>query len=155
MELYSAIERECPDAILHCGDYYEDVCELQQAYPDLQIDGVLGNNDWGVSSLQHQTIVHEEIPIYLTHGHREGVSAYSPGRVAQAAQTQGCKLAFFGHTHRPFCGQIDSVLVINPGSISLPRSSPASYCRVILENGTIRSVTFLDTEGFPFEPIEL
>ena len=29
--MYAAIERERPDAVIHCGDCYEDACELRQA----------------------------------------------------------------------------------------------------------------------------
>ena len=47
------------------------------------------------------------------------------------------------------------ILVINPGSISLPRSGPATYCRLTLEDGAVLDAEILDTEGDPFVPASL
>ena len=29
LDLYDAVEREMPDAVIHLGDYYGDACELR------------------------------------------------------------------------------------------------------------------------------
>ena len=44
--MYDAIERECPDAVFHLGDCYEDACDLRRSYPSLPVYAVLGNNDF-------------------------------------------------------------------------------------------------------------
>ena len=33
LDVYDAVERECPDAVIHLGDCYEDACELRHSYP--------------------------------------------------------------------------------------------------------------------------
>ena len=50
LDMYDAIEREQPDAVLHLGDCYEDARDLQRSYPDLTVCGVAGNNDWGADA---------------------------------------------------------------------------------------------------------
>ncbi|MBQ8144618.1 MAG: metallophosphoesterase family protein [Butyricicoccus sp.] len=154
MEMYDAIEREQPGAVIHCGDCYEDAVELRRAYPNLTVYAVLGNNDWG-DAPREATIRCAGVPIYFTHGHREWVSARSPGSVPVHAESAGCRFALFGHTHRVYMEQHGPVLVINPGSISLPRSGPATYCRLTLEDGGILDAEIVDTEGEPFVPVTL
>lgn len=149
--MYDAIEREAPDAVIHCGDCYEDAVELRRAYPSLTVYAVLGNNDWNSEAPRSASVRCAGVPIYFTHGHREWVSRRSPGRVPDRAEEQGCRIALYGHTHRAYRGQIGPVLVINPGSISLPRSGPASYCRLTLEDGCILGAEILDTEGRPVD----
>ncbi len=148
--MYAAIEREEPQAVIHCGDCYEDAAELRRAYPNLTVYAVLGNNDWA-DAPREATIRCAGVPIYWTHGHREWVSARSPGQVPVRAESAGCRLAFFGHTHRVFYQYVGGVLVINPGSISLPRGGSATYCRLELEDGAIVSAEIVDTEGDPVQ----
>ena len=41
---------------------------------------------------------------------------------ASAAAGEGCRIALFGHTHQPLYEKAwNGVILINPGSISLPR----------------------------------
>ena len=155
LEMYAAIEREQPRAVIHCGDCYEDAEELRRAYPNLTVYAVLGNNDWHSDAPREATVRCAGVRIYFTHGHREWVSARSPGSVPVRAESAGCQIALFGHTHRVYMEQHGSVLVINPGSISLPRSGPATYCRLTLEDGGILDTEILDTEGEPFIPVTL
>lgn len=150
--MYAAIERERPDAVIHCGDCYEDACELRRAYPNLTVYAVLGNNDWRSEAPREATVRCAGVPIYFTHGHRERVSWMNPGRVPAHAEEQGCRIACYGHTHRALLAQYGPVLVINPGSISLPRSGPASYCRLTLDNGCIVRAEHVDTDGAVFRP---
>ena len=150
--MYGAIEREHPDTVIHCGDCYEDACELRRAYPNLTVYAVLGNNDWGGEAPREATVRCAGVPIYFTHGHRERVSRLNPGMVPAHAEAQGCRVALFGHTHRAFRGQFGPVLVINPGSISLPRSGPATYCRLTLDSGCIVGAELVDTDGQIFQP---
>lgn len=152
--MYAAIEREQPQAVIHCGDCYEDAAELRRAYPNLTVYAVLGNNDWG-DAPREAAVRCAGVPVYFTHGHREWVSARSPGSVPVHAESAGCRVALFGHTHRVYREQHGPVLVINPGSVSLPRSGPATYCRLTLEDGAVLDAEILDTEGEPFVPAPL
>ncbi len=152
LDMYDAIEREQPDAVLHLGDCYEDARDLQRSYPDLTVCGVAGNNDWGADAPSQAVVALEGVRIYLTHGHREGVSYSSPGRVPVHAQEQGCQLALFGHTHIVYQGQHGPVTALNPGSISLPRRGVASYAVLRLESGRVDGIALRDTEGAPWDP---
>ena len=99
LDVYDAVERECPDAVIHLGDCYEDACELRHSYPDLPVYAVLGNNDWGADVPLQSVVTLEGVRIYLTHGHRDGACFSSPGNVPAHAAEQDCHLALFGRSH--------------------------------------------------------
>lgn len=146
VDIYSAIERETPDAIIHLGDYTEDVRELRRAYAcsTMPIYAVRGNNDFDSDFPMFIVMQLGGISMYLSHGHRERVFGMSSGQMAARAQENHCMLAMFGHTHRLFLEQINGVYVFNPGSISLPRGGKRSYGRLTIEDG-----------GFTIEPVTL
>lgn len=152
LEVYDAVERECPDAVIHLGDCYEDACDLRRSYPDTPVYAVLGNNDWGGDAPDRSVITLDGVRIYLTHGHRDGVSFCAPGKVPVRAQQQDCCLALFGHTHIAYRAVHGTVEVLNPGSISLPRRGPASYAVLELESGQVQAVWLRDTEGGSWDP---
>jgi hypothetical protein len=118
-----AIESFKPDMILHLGDIERDVQYLGDVYPEIELHGVLGNNDYYCTRETEKVIDVNGIKIFMTHGHRYGASAE---RIASRAAEEGCTLALFGHTHQSLDRQIDSVRVFNPGSISLPRGGRPS-----------------------------
>ena len=152
LDVYDAVERECPDAVIHLGDCYEDACDLRRSYPDVPVYAVRGNNDWGGEAPLKTIITLEGVRMYLTHGHREGVVYHSAGQVPEYARAAGCQMALFGHTHVVYVEEIDSVTVLNPGSISLPRSGVASYAVLTLEKGKAPEITLRDTEGNLWDP---
>lgn len=147
LDLYDAVEREMPDAVIHLGDYYGDACELRHSYPDLPVYAVAGNNDWGCDASWSQVITLEGVRIYLTHGHQEGVSFSSCGHLMRRAQENACQLGLFGHTHIVYQERQAGVMLLNPGSISLPRQGVASYAMLSLKTGQIAAAELRDTEG--------
>lgn len=152
LDVYDAVERETPDAVIHLGDHYEDACDLQRSYSDLPIYAVAGNNDWGCDANWNSVITLEGVRIYLTHGHQEGVSFTSCGRLVERAEAENCALALFGHTHIVYLHEHTGITVLNPGSISLPRQGVASYAMVSLEAGQIVEIVLRDTEGNVWNP---
>ena len=149
--MYDAVERECPDAVIHLGDCYEDARDLMRSYPNLAVYAVLGNNDWGSDAVYQAVIRPGGVPIYIAHGHREGVSFSSPGRLPLHAAQAGCALALFGHTHVVYQDTACGVEVLNPGSIGLPRRGSASYARLMIADGRLGEIAVLDTEGQPWD----
>ena len=143
----AAVEREKPDAVIHLGDYADDARELERLFPMLPVYRVRGNNDYEPDVAQYAVITPDNLPIYITHGHKERVSMLACGILPQRAREEGCLVALYGHTHRMLLERIDGVLVCNPGSISLPRGGPASYARLTIENAQLRAVTLLDEDG--------
>ncbi len=152
LDVYDAVEREMPDAVIHLGDHYEDACDLRHSYPELPIYAVAGNNDWGCDAAWNAVITLEGIRIYMTHGHQEGVSFFSCGRMVERAEAENCTLALFGHTHIVYLQQHGAVTVLNPGSISLPRQGVASYAMLSLAAGKIEEIILHDTEGNRWDP---
>ncbi len=69
--------------------------------------------------------------IYLTHGHKYGVD-YFPGAKAGDIIMQG-------HTHIPMNEVRDSIICINPGSVSLPKNGSKHQC-LIYNNGEFETV---------------
>ena len=66
---------------------------------------------------------------YLTHGHNYGPDCLPP-------MAKG-DILISGHIHIPVCREQDGILLLNPGSISLPKeNTPHSY--MILEDGVFR-----------------
>lgn len=145
--MFYAIEQDKPDAVVHLGDYTEDAGELMRAYPRLPVYSVRGNNDYASDAPYQTVITPDNVPIYLTHGHRERVSMLSSGNVAQFAREEQCGIAFFGHTHRMMMEDQNGVWVCNPGSISLPRGGPASYARLTLSGGAAQMLELVDDDG--------
>ncbi|MBS5145483.1 MAG: metallophosphoesterase [Butyricicoccus pullicaecorum] len=152
LDLYDAVERETPEAVIHLGDYYGDACELRHSYPDLSVYAVAGNNDWDCNAPWNQVITLEGVRIYLTHGHHEGVSFSSCGHMVQRTQENACQLGLFGHTHIVYQGRHAGVMILNPGSISLPRQGGASYAMLSLAAGQIVETELRDTEGNLWDP---
>ncbi|WP_150272521.1 phosphodiesterase [Paenibacillus tepidiphilus] len=88
-------------------------------------------------------ILHEGRKIYATHGHGfsiDNLPALSAGDIF-----------IQGHTHLPVADVKDGIIVLNPGSISLPKeNNPNSYA--ILENGEF---TIKDFAGKTVKQISL
>lgn len=142
-----AIDREQPDALIHLGDCTSDVEELEDIYPALPIYRVRGNNDFERDNLPRAVIRLQQVPIYMTHGHRERITMLSYGEVPANAYENGCHLAFYGHTHCALLKKVHGVTVCNPGSISLPRDGSPSYARLLLENGNVQRLSICKSDG--------
>lgn len=150
IDMYGLIESLAPDAVIHLGDHYEDACDLRRSYPNIPIYAVRGNNDFEPDAPITAVIAPEGVRMYLTHGHRDRVCWSDSGLVAAHAAEQGCTLALYGHSHLCSDTVEQGVRVMNPGSISLPRSGRGSCILMEIENGQILSAVFLDTEGAPY-----
>jgi len=107
------------DYLFHLGDvgrdadYIEVIAECPCAF-------VAGNNDFYSDLPTERLPKIEDTRFFMTHGHNYYVNAYKT-LVAKMAKEKGADVALFGHTHVPFQEEIDGVLVLNPGSLSLPR----------------------------------
>lgn len=125
------------DLMIHCGD-----SEMAPTLPVMQrFDvAVQGNNDWGLEYLLEQTVVKDKRRIYTTHGHRYQVnSTLTP--LMLKGQEQRADMVCYGHTHQLAVTVEDGMLMINPGSISLPRGQYAGL-------GGTYAVVGIDDERF-------
>ncbi len=151
LDMYGLIETEAPDAVIHLGDHYEDACDLRRSYPNMPVYAVRGNNDFEPDAPLFSVIAPEGVRMYLTHGHRDRVGWSDTGLVSAHAADNGCTLALYGHTHLRNDVTEGGVRVMNPGSISMPRSGRASCIRLTVQGGRLLAAGFLDTDGAPYD----
>ncbi len=113
--------------ILHAGDILRDAEDLAAVYP--QTEYVSGNNDFARFAPAEKILFCDGKNLFLTHGHTYGVK-HGLRTLASAARLKGAQICVFGHTHVPYCGYEDGILLVNPGSSS-GRYAAAATCAVI------------------------
>lgn len=128
-----AVELEHPDYVIHLGDLEEDARLLGQEYPQLAVTGVPGNCDGFVFSPLQKLVNYAGVPILMSHGHIWHVKSGYGAAIAAARKCEA-RILLFGHTHVPYCEQLeDGLWVMNPGSI---RDS-GSYGIILLSQGRV------------------
>ena len=130
--LERALMRTYPlDGVFHLGDlegsesYIEDICPCP-------VYMVGGNNDFFTPALSEQTVEIEGCRVFMTHGHRYGVSS-NLERLKERAEKEDCHLAFFGHTHQPEVVRTGNLILVNPGSLTYPRQAGRKASYVVME----------------------
>jgi len=143
--------------VCHMGDFFRDLMKYEhtykEMYPNLKVVCITGNCDFS-SIVSDECIL--EIPvgdgivrrILMVHGHNHTVKL-DRKRLAKYALQQGVDACFYGHTHEPTIETIDSIFIMNPGSLTEPRGgSKASYGFVeISEDGAITGKIVEATKG--------
>lgn len=139
------VERVVADHVIHCGDFCTDESEL----PAVPRTVVKGNCDWEPVP-EEQVWVGEGLRFWVTHGHQLRVKS-SPLPIRYRAEEVGAQIACFGHSHYPFCEKVGDILLINPGSLSVPRGFPyATYvCAEI--HPTALHITYYKVDGTPIQ----
>ncbi len=107
-----------PDALWHLGDCAEDAPILAQKL-NCGYVGVRGNCDPFSDAPLTETIEWHHKRFLLLHGHTVS------GRLNMLylAKEKQCDAVLFGHSHVPSVETVDGIQLINPGSLSRPRSS--------------------------------
>ena len=154
-KLLAAYEREKAELLLLCGDYLyhgprnnlppgyapQTVVSLLERCAD-KIIGARGNCDSEVDQLllgfpmmsDYALVVREGRQFFLTHGH-----IYSPRTLAReenpAPRLHPGSVFVFGHTHVSVLEYLPGgeVLLVNPGSVSLPKGGTRAGYAVISE----------------------
>ena len=105
------------DLLLHLGDYSSDAPTIAREFC-VPFYAVRGNCDfWGSDAPQHQIVSVENARILMVHGD----AFYSTNQLVDLAEANQCGAALFGHTHQSLLTAQGSLLLLNPGSLSLPR----------------------------------
>lgn len=107
------------DILIHLGDNIDDVKELTEGYKG-EVYVVKGNCDYTNSYPSEQIINVEGKKIFFTHGHNYGVKM-SLNNIFYKGKEVGADIVLFGHTHIALIEEEDGIILMNPGSISLPR----------------------------------
>lgn len=115
-EMERAIEKHGCDYIVFLGDCAADAEEIKRYYPQKAVVAVKGNNDFFSDQPLTVTPTYSGHKIYCCHGHTHHVKA-SLLSLYYAAESSGCDVALFGHTHIQFAEERDGILLLNPGSV--------------------------------------
>ncbi len=120
------------DLIIHMGDYISDADEIR-TWVNIPVMAVKGNMDSYEQNRPDfiKTNV-EDFTLYIAHGNRENVK-WGKEEFAQKAKMNGADIGIFGHTHKKHLEKLNSVILINPGSVSLPSDDSKSYAILTLD----------------------
>ena len=132
-----AVEREAPDQILHLGDLAGDAERLGIRFPQIPLEYVCGNCDGFTETPDQRILRVEGKRILMMHGHRYNVKL-TYASAAYAAREAEADILLFGHTHIPYCEQVDGLWMLNPGSCG---GRGATYGVISLENGEVMCYT--------------
>lgn len=125
--------------IIHLGDTVKDAGYLEKIFVHLNFIYVAGNNDWLSDEPTEKLIELMGKRIFVTHGNAYSVK-FGKDTLVDRGRRLEADIVLFGHTHAPHEEYIGKMLIVNPGSISLPaRGERCSYCELCIENGEIKS----------------
>lgn len=102
-------------AVIHCGDTADDIDSLKMCFPELDVYGVRGNNDFFTEYPKELICEIGGLKFFITHGHFYSVKM-GETIVKSACKNFGCDICVYGHTHRASFSQEDGIIVLNPGT---------------------------------------
>lgn len=130
------------DIWLHAGDYSRDA-NILRVFTGLEVCAVRGNCDGSIVDAKYDEFVEfGGKKIWLTHGHKYNVS-YDLSELVWWGKKFAVDIVVFGHTHVPQVFSQDGLLVINPGSTSMPRRG-SNYSCAVLEISDEAAVEFIN-----------
>lgn len=134
-KLKEALEIEKPEFVFHMGDLDESkdvICELAGC----PVAMISGNNDYDTDLSPEVFFELLGFRIFMTHGHRYGVSMGTEG-LKSAGRRKGADIVLFGHIHMPVLEIEEDIILANPGSLTYPRQEKRrpSYMVLYLERG--------------------
>ena len=106
------------DALYHLGDHAEDAIPIAERL-NCGFVSVRGNCDPFSDAPLSYTVNWHGKRILLLHGH----SVTGRLSLVYAAKEANADAVLFGHSHTPSIETVDGVLLLNPGSLSRPRTS--------------------------------
>lgn len=114
-KMVEAMEHERPQHVFFLGDHYRDGVELSTLYPDIPMDIVRGNCDWGKGP-DLKVVELEGIRFLLTHGHLQYVKS-GLDELLQEALNRQVQVACYGHTHLAKVVYRQGIYLMNPGTV--------------------------------------
>ncbi|MDO4395797.1 MAG: metallophosphoesterase [Clostridia bacterium] len=135
------------DLIIHCGDYIRDAHTLEDTL-GIPVVAVKGNCDGCCSLSKGESYDIVDTPvgnILVTHGHIDSVD-FDLSRLMYRAEENDCECVCFGHTHVAVCEDMDGILMVNPGSLSLPRDGSSGSYAIIHsdDDGFLANIVYYD-----------
>ncbi|MGL5416054.1 MAG: metallophosphoesterase [Clostridium sp.] len=123
------------DVILHLGDCSRDIKRFKEKL-NKKIYGVDGNCDFKDEYPKEQTIELEGKKIFMTHGDLYGVK-YGYNNIYYKGKEVGADIVLFGHSHIEMIEKMDDIILMNPGSTTIPKGKGNSMGFINIENGKI------------------
>ena len=142
--LIEVLEREKNlDLLIHCGDVEGAEDEIEH-YAGCETVFVAGNNDFFSRLPREKELSIEGMKVLVTHGHNYYVNT-NPEFIRKEARNRCMDIVMYGHTHRPVAEKTDSLIVINPGSLTYPRQEGRrpSYAVLEIENRDVKRLEIL------------
>lgn len=128
------------DMFIHCGDVGVEAREITDLIT-CPYHIVAGNNDFFSYWPRQDVFTMKGKTVLLTHGHMHSVYL-SYDRLYYMAVENGINIVMFGHTHAPHIECANGVWLINPGSISQPRTTDRKHTYIIMEINESEEVKF-------------
>ncbi|NPC93613.1 metallophosphoesterase [Bacillus sp. WMMC1349] len=136
------------DMKIHCGD-----SELDPAHPALApYHTVKGNCDFYADFKDEMMIQVGSRKLFFTHGHLYGIKQ-SLLNVYYRANELGADIICFGHSHIAGSELMDGKLLINPGSIRLPRVRKDKTYAILSIDNAQATVRFYNLDGHEIESL--
>lgn len=107
------------DILIHLGDNIEDVDILKEGF-DGEVYAVAGNCDFSAKYPKEGMIEINGRKIFYTHGDLYGVKS-TINNIYYRGRELGADIVLFGHTHEHGIERTEDLILMNPGSVSLPR----------------------------------
>ncbi|WP_238919051.1 metallophosphoesterase [Clostridium sp. YIM B02555] len=107
------------DILIHLGDNIEDVEVLERGFNG-KVYAVAGNCDYSSKYPKEGVIEVYGKKIFFTHGDLYGVKR-TINNIYYKGKELGVDIVLFGHTHEQMIEKDEELILMNPGSISLPR----------------------------------
>lgn len=145
-ELLDEIQKWYPraDLYLNCGDLEESPAR----WPDWIF--VRGNNDYfaGQEMPEERILTVGSHKLLLLHSHRFPYAKREQA-MAQYALKKGCDIVCYGHTHIAKISIVDSVVLVNPGSLWMSRNGKSPSFAVIDIKGEQVEAKIIYEEDWP------
>lgn len=138
---FTVLERVAPiDMVIHCGDAEGAEYAISEA-AGCPLEIVMGNNDFFSELPREREFELEGYKIWLLHGHNYYVSM-SNEIIKKEAVAKGVDIVMYGHTHKPVVEIEDTIIAINPGSLTYPRQENKRPSYIIMEIDRFNEVHF-------------
>ncbi|NLW22642.1 MAG: metallophosphoesterase [Tissierellia bacterium] len=120
-EFIDRVDRmEKADLIIHLGDYVEDGLKIEKK-TGIKTIIVRGNCDFLSPGYSEEEILNiEGKKIFITHGHKYNVKYRIDNLIYKGLEMEA-DMVLFGHTHVPVLHKESDIIIMNPGSPSVPR----------------------------------
>lgn len=131
--LAEALEQTGPiDQLIHLGDVKGGAEHIRELAGDAPAAIIAGNNDFFCDLPNERIFTLGGHRIFMTHGH--GYFVHSGTLyLKREARKKGADIVMFGHTHKPYMEEDNELLVLNPGSLSLPRQEGHRPTYIVME----------------------